>query len=206
MNNEMTPGLLALLSPEQREAWERCEKATPGPHQARFLYRMIRLLREHGLEYGLMPGDDEGHDWADADLWANAVSDLPAALLELAQAKAEMAESSAAHYRDITVMADALRELKKFAEGLELNLAAVIQRADAAEKALAELATTSSALVSALNTCHVCAGEVCLDTTEPTHCEDCSADCECHEEDECVPIYVLVDKVSAAIRAARKKV
>ena len=77
--------------------------------------------------------------------------------------------------------------------------------AEDAETALAELATTSSALVSALNTCHVCAGEVCLDTTEPTHCEDCSADCECHEEDECVPIYVLVDKVSAAIRAAREK-
>ena len=79
------------------------------------------------------------------------------------------------------------------------------QRAEAAETALAELATTSSALVSALNTCHVCTGEVCLDTTEPTHCEDCSADCECHEEDECVPIYVLVDKVRAAIRAALKR-
>ena len=113
MPNEMTPELLALLRPDQREAWERCEKATPGPHQARFLYRMIRLLREHGLEHGLMPGDDEGHDWADADLWANAVSDLPAALLELAQAKAELAESSSAHYRDITVMADALRETKQ---------------------------------------------------------------------------------------------
>ena len=37
--------------------------------------------------------------------------------------------------------ADLLREnaeLKKFAEGLELNLAAVIQRAEAAEKALAD--------------------------------------------------------------------
>lgn len=76
------------------------------------------------------------------------------------------------------------------------------QRAQAAETALAELATTSSALVDALNTCHVCAGEVCLDTTDPTHCCDCSADCEWHEGDECVPIYVFVDKTKTAIRAA----
>ena len=97
-------------------------------------------------------------------------------------------------------------DAEKYAAGLEVNLAAVIRRAEVAETALAELATASSALVCALDTCHVCAGEVCLDTTEPTHCEDCSADCECHEGDECVPIYVLVDKVSAAIRAARGKV
>ena len=75
-------------------------------------------------------------------------------------------------------------------------------RAEAAETALVELATLSSALVCALNTCHVCVGEVCLDTTEPTHCEDCSADCECHQDDGCVPIYVLVDKTKTAIRAA----
>ena len=103
-------------------------------------------------------------------------------------------------------------EWKQHAALTTEQLESMIRRAQDAEEelaqtkqALAELATTSSALVSALNTCHVCAGEVCLDTTEPTHCEDCSADCECHEEDECVPIYVLVDKVSAAIRAAKEK-
>lgn len=80
------------------------------------------------------------------------------------------------------------------------------QRAADAERALAELATTSSALADALNTCHVCSGEVCLDTTDPTHCRDCSADCECHEGDECVPLYVLVNNVRAAIRAVRGKV
>ena len=100
----------------------------------------------------------------------------------------------------------------EFVEGVKRENAELRQRAEAAEKALAELATASSALVCALDTCHVCAGEICLDTTDPTHCRDCSADCkchegdECHEADECVPISVLVDKVSAAIRAARGKV
>ena len=110
----------------------------------------------------------------------------------------------------VAMVNDANEKLQAYADGLEVNLKAVIQRAEAAEKALAEaaedtadLTSASVALVDALETCHVCAGEVCIDTTEPTHCEDCSADCERHKGDECVPVYVLVNKVRAAIRAAR---
>ena len=39
-----------------------------------------------------------------------------------------------------------------------------------------------SALLDALETCHVCGGTLHLEDVEPTHCEDCSSYCEDHEE------------------------
>ena len=67
---------LPHLNEREREIAERAGRATPGPHQARFIYRMIRLLREHGLRHGLLPGTDNGTDWQDAELWANAQDDI----------------------------------------------------------------------------------------------------------------------------------
>ena len=48
-----------------------------------------------------------------------------------------------------------------------------------------------SKLLDALETCHVCQGILHLEDHEPTHCEDCSWDCEEHEEPACTPIYQL---------------
>lgn len=62
------------------QARARCEAATPGPHQTRFVYRIIYALRQHGLKLGLMMGPDTGKDWQDADLWANSQADITAAL------------------------------------------------------------------------------------------------------------------------------
>lgn len=68
-----------VLTPaEVAEILARAEKATPGPHQTRFVYRMIHAMREHGLRLGLMMGPDTGLDWADADLWANSQADINA--------------------------------------------------------------------------------------------------------------------------------
>ena len=62
------------------------------------------------------------------------------------------------------------------------------------------LEKAASALVAALETCHVCSGEVCLDAMEPTHCEDCSGDCDNHAGTDCVPLYVRVARVKAALK------
>lgn len=66
-----------VLSKEKiAEIRARAEKATPGPHQTRHIYRMIHAIREHGLRIGLMMGPDTGKDWNDADLWANSQEDI----------------------------------------------------------------------------------------------------------------------------------
>lgn len=46
------------------------------------------------------------------------------------------------------------------------------------------------ALVDAMDTCHICKGELAIDDG-PSHCEDCSGDCDDHEEPECPTIYNL---------------
>lgn len=60
-------------------------KATPGPHQARFIFRMIRAVRKHATILGLMLQPDDTRDWADAELWAESANHLPALLTELQQ-------------------------------------------------------------------------------------------------------------------------
>lgn len=69
-----------MTAEHRAQARARCEAATPGPHQARFVYRIIHAVRQHGLKLGLMMGPDTGKDWADADLWANSQADIKAAL------------------------------------------------------------------------------------------------------------------------------
>ena len=110
----MTPELLALLSTEQREAWERCQKATAGPwHDAG---NFVRDKYDHDLmaAYQRMCWKRDGEVWTEeesaqgyknrsvldvrnnAAFAAHARQDLPAALLELAQAKQALAELQAA--------------------------------------------------------------------------------------------------------------
>ena len=42
-------------------------------------------------------------------------------------------------------------------------------------------------LMIAMETCHICKGAILLQET-PVYCEDCSFDCEEHEEPECPTI------------------
>ena len=60
-----------------------------------------------------------------------------------------------------------------------------------------------SALLDALETCHVCGGTLHLEDVEPTHCEDCSSYCEDHEEPACAPMYLLVRNARAENTALR---
>lgn len=115
----MTPELLAHLTPEQQEAWERCQKATPGPwHHAGDCVR-----DEHDLDLMdsvLQMQWKRSHDdiWTEEDVacgWkerpaqerirnaafaALARLGYPAALLELAQTKQALAGLRAAVERE----------------------------------------------------------------------------------------------------------
>jgi len=57
-----------------------------------------------------------------------------------------------------------------------------------------------SALLDAMETCHVCQGTLSLDDVEPTHCENCSWDCDEHPEPGCIPLYVLHLNAKLAVR------
>ena len=113
----MTPELLAHLTPEQREAWERCQKAIPGPWEAadEKFDRVIRVAHTPGCKceedesvycgagHVVLRIHDKAkffnnrlHDPANILLISHARLDLPAALLELAQTKQAVAELRAA--------------------------------------------------------------------------------------------------------------
>lgn len=60
-------------------------------------------------------------------------------------------------------------------------------------------------LLDAMETCHVCSGTLFLEET-PVHCENCSYDCEDHEEPACTPLQTLhsgARKELAAIESER---
>ena len=61
------------------------------------------------------------------------------------------------------------------------------------------LNTEATALLDAMETCHICQGVLSLDDIGPTHCENCSGDCDDHEAPECKPIYVLCRNLRSAI-------
>ena len=95
----MTPELLALLTPEQQEAWERCEKATPGPWVSS-VGSWNKSSWKHKAPLTLLGGTlanflvmNTGDASPDGDFAAHACQDLPAALLELAQAQQALAEA-----------------------------------------------------------------------------------------------------------------
>ena len=70
-----------------------------------------------------------------------------------------------------------------------------------AQKALAydNLVKTALALVEAMETCHLCKGQVIVEEG-PIHCEDCSFDCDEHEQPSCTPIYVLHGALKTALK------
>lgn len=68
--------------------------------------------------------------------------------------------------------------------------------------ALARIRKSATKLLDAMETCHICGGLIALDECNPTHCENCSSDCEEHEEPECVLIHVLHDNLRKAVNDA----
>ncbi len=106
---EMTPELLALLSPEQREAWERCQKATPGPWERpeeseQIVAGLIEQTGRHSLRYKAEICGMSGESTLSADdVFEHYFNGEPPCDedgeeldLELAQVKAELAELRAA--------------------------------------------------------------------------------------------------------------
>jgi hypothetical protein len=55
-------------------------------------------------------------------------------------------------------------------------------------------------LLDVMETCHICKGALILEE-HPVHCEDCSGDCENHDEPECTPIYVLHARLRKTLAA-----
>jgi len=80
---------------------------------------------------------------------------------------------------------------------------------DQVEAALAASASTATPdvikdaeeLVYALQTCHICKCVVLVDEG-PIHCEDCSSDCEDHEEPNCPSISDLHSALKRALAGA----
>jgi hypothetical protein len=66
-----------------------------------------------------------------------------------------------------------------------------------------ELAKASKELVDVMETCHICGGNVLVDDG-PVHCEDCSYDCENHDEPECTSIYDLHRKLKDLLIRAKE--
>lgn len=61
-----------------------------------------------------------------------------------------------------------------------------------------EIIAKAKALLEAMETCHICKGLILLEEA-PVHCEDCSWDCDEHDEPNCTPIYVLHEELKKAI-------
>ena len=57
-------------------------------------------------------------------------------------------------------------------------------------RTLREVERAARSLVHGMETCHECKGTVLVEE-QPTHCEDCSQDCDYHEGAECPTLYGL---------------
>ena len=68
--------------------------------------------------------------------------------------------------------------------------------------ALRCVSETAQELLDAMEICHICKGTVAVEES-PVHCEDCSYDCDSHEEPDCTSIYDLHRYAKAALIAAR---
>lgn len=53
-------------------------------------------------------------------------------------------------------------------------------------------------LLEALETCHICKGSL-IPSETPSYCENCSWDCDDHDEPVCVPINVLHENLRRAL-------
>lgn len=69
---------------------------------------------------------------------------------------------------------------------------------DSLRKQKDELLEASSALVNTMETCHICKATVLMESG-PIHCEDCSYDCENHEDPGCPELYDLHLHLKAVI-------
>lgn len=67
-----------------------------------------------------------------------------------------------------------------------------------------EALTHITALLDALETCHICCGTLALDDVGPTHCENCSSDCDEHEAPACAPLSQLHSEARRAVRLLQK--
>ena len=57
-----------------------------------------------------------------------------------------------------------------------------------------------AALLDAMETCHICHGQISLADEPPTHCEDCSWDCDEHDEPDCESVFWLHHKAKMAVK------
>lgn len=86
------------MTDEQRRAsLARCEAATPGPWQTRFINRLFQSARKDPATLML----NQAQDWPDSEFIAAARTDLPAALDALDAKDAEI-EALTAALRDIS--------------------------------------------------------------------------------------------------------
>jgi len=67
----------------------------------------------------------------------------------------------------------------------------------------AELDSITS-LLDAMETCHICHERISLVDEMPTHCEDCSWNCDEHDEPDCESIFWLHHKAKTAVKALRE--
>jgi hypothetical protein len=79
-----------ILAPEQvEEIRQRAEKATPGPWETRFMYRMWHAVRTNARSLGLLL-QSKDNDWADSDFTAHARTDVPALVTSHEALRAEV--------------------------------------------------------------------------------------------------------------------
>lgn len=71
-------------------------------------------------------------------------------------------------------------------------------------KAAPDLLDAVEALVDAMETCHQCKGTLTFDDVDPAHCEDCSCDCDNHDEPPCASIGALHGRVKTLLNKAKK--
>lgn len=72
------------------------------------------------------------------------------------------------------------------------------ERLELLERENGKLREAASTLLDAMETCHICKGLIQIDDG-PTHCEDCSWDCQEHEGDECPTVWTLHQRLRAAL-------
>lgn len=67
------------------------------------------------------------------------------------------------------------------------------------ERQLSVARAAFATYLDALEYCHQCGGQLAMDDIDPSHCENCSGDCNSHDEPNCAPIYVLHDRCRKAL-------
>lgn len=107
----------------------------------------------------------------------------------------EMLAAKDAEIRDLKrkVLATEMRA----SQSAEMD-ALTLQHIENQKAEIARLRTALKPLLDAMDTCHVCKGNVLVEDG-PIHCLDCSSDCESHEEPACSKISELHAVARAAL-------